>query len=233
MASKKRCEEMAAVIVWNGDISSDEEEVLYSLLPEEEWRESYSFSFVDSIKFNEKFDNFYLNAHKKEFLQTWASMLKKNFTIYVKAYLYQTCGNWSLAAYNTDAVDKTQSIFLKINNNTSDDSSEAIYMESISLKNDSLLPNGLTKLLQGFHEDACEWNLWLTSEIMFLLLNLCTCIAWKNKRYKLMLTFLPLYLCWGCMMVASPASMIYRYSFYILLSLPLVLTMTWRDIGYK
>lgn len=223
--------QMAAVIVWNGDISSDEAEVLYSLLPEDEWKESYSFSFVDTIKFNEQFDNFYLNAHKKEFLQTWASMLKKNFTIYVKAYLYQTYGNWSLAAYNTDAVDKTQSIFLKINNNTSDDSSEAVYMESISLKNDSLLPNGLTKLLQGFHEDACEWNLWLTPGIMFLLLNLCTCIVWKNKRYKLMLTFLPLYLCWGCMMVASPASMIYRYSFYLLLSLPFVLTMTWRDIG--
>lgn len=223
--------QMAATIVWNGDISSDEAEILYSILPEEEWKKSYSFSFVDTIKFNEQFDNFYLNAHKKEFLQTWASMLKKNFTIYVKAYLYQTYGNWSLAAYNTDAVDKTQSIFLRINNNTGEDSSEAKYLESISLKNHSLLPNDVTELLQELYEDACEWNLWLTPGIMFSLLNLCTCIAWKNRRYRLILTFLPLYLCWGCMMVASPASMIYRYSFYLLLSLPFVLTMTWRDIG--
>ena len=225
--------QMAATVVWNGNMSEDEEEVLYAVLPEEKWRQNYAFAFVDPIKFDEHFDNLYLAAHKKEFLQTWASMLKKNLTIYVKAYLYHTYGNWSLAAYNTNAVDKTQSIFLQLNNNTGDTSIWGEYLASISLKNDSLLPNGLTKLLQEFHEDACEWNLWLTPGIMFLLLNLCTCIAWKNKRYKLMLTFLPLYLCWGCMMVASPASMIYRYSFYILLSLPFVLTMTWRDIGYK
>lgn len=225
--------QMAATVVWNGNISEEEEEVLYAVLPEEKWRQNYAFAFVDPIKFDEHFDTLYLAAHKKEFLQTWASMLKKNLTIYVKAYLYHTYGNWSLAAYNTNAVDKTQSIFLKLNNNTGDTSIWGEYLASISLKNDSLLPNGLTKLLQGFYEDACEWNLWLTPGIMFLLLNLCTCIVWKNKRYKLMLTFLPLYLCWGCMMVASPASMIYRYSFYILLSLPFVLTMTWRDIGYK
>ena len=73
--------------------------------------------------------------------------------------------------------------------------------QSISLKNYSLLPNDMTELLQGFYEDACEWNLWLTPGIMFLLLNLCTCIVWKNKRYKLMLTFLPLYLC--CLLYTS------------------------------
>lgn len=225
--------QMAAAVVWNGNISEEEEEVLYAVLPEEKWRQNYAFAFVDPIKFDEHFDTLYLAAHKKEFLQTWASMLKKNLTIYVKAYLYHTYGNWSLAAYNTNAVDKTQSIFLKLNNNTGDTSIWGEYLASISLKNYSLLPNDMTELLQGFYEDACEWNLWLTPGIMFLLLNLCTCIVWKNKRYKLMLTFLPLYLCWGCMMVASPASMIYRYSFYILLSLPFVLTMTWRDIGYK
>lgn len=225
--------QMAATVVWNGNISEEEEEVLYAVLPEEKWRQNYAFAFVDPIKFDEHFDTLYLAAHKKEFLQTWASMLKKNLTIYVKAYLYHTYGNWSLAAYNTNAVDKTQSIFLKLNNNTGDTSIWGEYLASISLKNYSLLPNDMTELLQGFYEDACEWNLWLTPGIMFLLLNLCTCIVWKNKRYKLMLTFLPLYLCWGCMMVASPASMIYRYSFYLLLSLPFVLTMTWRDIGYK
>ena len=225
--------QMAATVVWNGNISEEEEEVLYAVLPEEKWRQNYAFAFVDPIKFDEHFDTLYLAAHKKEFLQTWASMLKKNLTIYVKAYLYHTYGNWSLAAYNTNAVDKTQSIFLKLNNNTGGTSIWGEYLASISLKNYSLLPNDMTELLQGFYEDACEWNLWLTPGIMFLLLNLCTCIVWKNKRYKLMLTFLPLYLCWGCMMVASPASMIYRYSFYILLSLPFVLTMTWRDIGYK
>lgn len=225
--------QMAATVVWNGNISEEEEEVLYAVLPEEKWRQNYAFAFVDPIKFDEHFDTLYLAAHKKEFLQTWASMLKKNLTIYVKAYLYHTYGNWSLAAYNTNAVDKTQSIFLKLNNNTGDTSIWGEYLASISLKNYSLLPNDMTELLQGFYEDACEWNLWLTPGIMFLLLNLCTCIVWKNKRYKLMLTFLPLYLCWGCMVVASPASMIYRYSFYLLLSLPFVLTMTWRDIGYK
>ena len=225
--------QMAATVVWNGNISEEEEEVLYAVLPEEKWRQNYAFAFVDPIKFDEHFDTLYLAAHKKEFLQTWASMLKKNLTIYVKAYLYHTYGNWSLAAYNTNAVDKTQSIFLKLNNNTGDTSIWGEYLASISLKNYSLLPNDMTELLQGFYENACEWNLWLTPGIMFLLLNLCTCIVWKNKRYKLMLTFLPLYLCWGCMMIASPASMIYRYSFYLLLSLPFVLTMTWRDIGYK
>ena len=93
--------QMAATVVWNGNISEDEEEVLYAVLPEEKWRQNYAFAFVDPIKFDEHFDNLYLAAHKKEFLQTWASMLKKNLTIYVKAYLYHTYGNWSLAAYNT------------------------------------------------------------------------------------------------------------------------------------
>ena len=63
-------------------------------------------------------------------------------------------GNWSLAAYNTNAVDKTQSIFLKLNNNTGDTSIWGEYLASISLKNYSLLPNDMTELLQGFYEDG-------------------------------------------------------------------------------
>ncbi len=69
--------QMAATVVWNGNISEDEEEVLYAVLPEEKWRQNYAFAFVDPIKFDEHFDNLYLAAHKKRIFANMGKYVKK------------------------------------------------------------------------------------------------------------------------------------------------------------
>ena len=56
--------------------------------------------------------------------------------------------------------------------------------------------------------------------IMFVLLVAIYLLVWRQGQLAILL--LPLFLTWGTMMVATPASMIYRYNLYLVLALPMV-----------
>lgn len=87
-------QQMAAVIVNDGEFSDKDEEFLYRLLPEEEWKNSYTPCLVDTIKWNPQFDAEFLEENKGEFFRVWFSGLTQNFCEYVKAYGMETLGFW-------------------------------------------------------------------------------------------------------------------------------------------
>ena len=105
----------------SANLSEDESNTLNQLLPIDIWKENYRPSFADKMKFNEEFNNDWLNQHKILFLKTWAAILKDNFPIYVKAYLCHSYDYWALIPHFSN-VNYPQSFFTKINNNTSADS---------------------------------------------------------------------------------------------------------------
>lgn len=212
--------QIGAVLAENGYISEEDKEVLGNLLPLEVWRDTYCFWFSDSIKFNGNFNNQWLNENKAKFIDTWFSVLKDNLGIYVKAYLCHTFGLWNVSPYNP--TDYTQSYFTRINNNTGDDSIWGEFCTDKHLINRDINHRFLSKQINTFLATCFRINLVLRPGIMFWVIVGFMLILCVYKQYQVCFIFLPCLLNWITMMIAAPGSYIYRYSFYLVLSLPLL-----------
>lgn len=53
-------QQIARVIVYDGKISNEQKEFINTIMPEEEWKDSYTPCIVDTIKWNPKFDKVFL-----------------------------------------------------------------------------------------------------------------------------------------------------------------------------
>ncbi len=203
----------------------DEEDLkeLNELLPIETWKKNYKPSFADDVKLNENFDNEWLNQNKITFVRIWFKIMLKNFPIYVKAYICHSYGYWGLLKY---PPDMTQSYFISINNNTSEDSSWGVFCKENNLQNQSILPQGVSAKLENLFGTLIMKNFSFTPGVMIWLVFLCAMILFGKKMYTACVPYLPIIFTWGTMMVASPASLIYRYSYYLVLVLPIVIVMT-------
>lgn len=87
-------QQIAAVVVQNGNISDAELEYIEHIIPLEDIPKAYKASTVDSLKYYESFDNEYLNNHSGKYLQVWAGIVWKNPWIATKAWLMTTRGFW-------------------------------------------------------------------------------------------------------------------------------------------
>ncbi|MCH4207798.1 MAG: DUF6020 family protein [Solobacterium sp.] len=90
----------AAVINEGGVLSESDEEVLYTLLPEENWKEDYEPCLVDSIKWDSAFNQEYLEANKRTFLKTVLHVVSENPGICLKQYVMSTFGYWKIGVQN-------------------------------------------------------------------------------------------------------------------------------------
>lgn len=224
-------QQMAAVIARDGDISEEEAEFLNRVLPLDRWKEWYIFDFVDRIKFHPEFDLSYLNAHKREYVKTWYSLLKKNFKIYVDAYLFHTYQLWNVAGFDRSCLDYTQSVFVRLNNNESDESNSGLYLQSIGLKNDSVFPEIFVNALKDTFVKACELNLLLNPGCMICILILCTFFLLAARRLAELVFLLPQISFWIIFMAATPAGGPFRYSYYLLVCLPFSIALTWKAVS--
>ena len=220
--------QIGAVLAENGYISEEDKEVLGNLLPVEVWRDTYCFWFSDSIKFNGNFNNQWLNENKAKFIDTWFSVLKDNLGIYVKAYLCHTFGLWNVSPYNP--TDYTQSYFTRINNNTGDDSFWGEFCRANNLENKEIAPGSIRAQLDSIFRGGFCINLIVGAGIMLWLCVWCMIELIIYKKYRICLVFLPVLLNWATLMVAAPASFIYRYSFYLVVSLPLLFLITLMQV---
>ena len=196
---------------------------LNKLLPIETWKENYRPSFADYIKLDKRFDNDWLNQNKISFIKIWFKIMLKNFPIYVKAYICHSYGYWGLLKY---PPDMTQSYFTSINNNTNEDSEWGVFCEKNNLLNQSMLPQEVSAKLENLFGTAIMKNFSFTPGAMMWLVFLCVTILFGKKMYVACVPYLPIIFTWGTMMIASPASLIYRYSYYLVLALPIVVVMT-------
>lgn len=224
-------QQMAAVIARDGTMSEEEAEFLNRVLPLERWREWYIFDFVDRIKFHPEFDLTFLNEHKAEYVKTWYSLLKKNFNIYVDAYLFHTYQLWNVAGFDRSCLDYTQSVFVRLNNNETDESASGQYLQSIGLKNDSAFPQMFVNALTDTFVKACELNLLLNPGCMICILILCTFFLLAARRLEELIFILPQVFFWLIFMMATPAGGPFRYSYYLLVCLPFSILLTWKAVS--
>jgi len=89
-------------VLWEGkEFSKEDMAFLEELMPQEKVKEVYQPGFTDPYKFDEEFDDAFLNDNVGEFMKVWSHGLVPYFGEYVKAYLHQTLGYWYYGATNT------------------------------------------------------------------------------------------------------------------------------------
>lgn len=218
--------QIGAVLTVDGYISEQNKQVLNELLPINIWRESHRFSFVDIIKYNNNFNNQWLNDNKGKFIKVWASILRDNLAIYIKAYFCHTYGFWNLSPFNITSIDYSQSYFTRINNNTSDDSYWGEFCTVNKLHNSKIGPGTVREQMDIIFKLAFKVNLILGAGVMFWICMWFVIELIVNRKYKMCCIFLPTIINWSILMIAAPISFVYRYSFYLVLSLPVLFLAT-------
>lgn len=206
----------------NSKLSEDDLNTLNNVLPIENWKNNYQPSFVDRIKFHEKFDNNWLNKNKAIFIKTWWHIVSNNLMTSIKAYMCHSYGYWSLMPF---PPDESQSVFTAINNNTSPESVWGLFCSENNLQNHSLFPQSISGMITYALQSYCLVNMLVTPGFMIMLICIAVAMLVKRRGKRIIVVLLPVYVNWGTMMIASPASLIYRYSFYLLLISPIVYAM--------
>lgn len=193
-------QQISRTVVLHGNMSEEDKKYLNQLLPVSEY-EKYTPMLVDSIKWNPKFNNEILNDNPKKFIKVWANVLPHNFKTYVDAYLLNTYGFWA-------PFEKNAYGFLDTRVNTN----------NLNIKQIDLI-----KLSTGssLMERVIEKRNFLGSGTLFCLMIVGFYLYWLKKRKLLWLGYLPSFLTWLSIMVATPVAFSLRYVFILAVSLPL------------
>lgn len=89
-------QQVARVLVLDGNMSEEDREFMLTIMPIEKWREHYAPMVVDPIKAGPYIDNMgFFESHIKEFLELWARNLPNNLQMYVDAFVLETFGFWA------------------------------------------------------------------------------------------------------------------------------------------
>ena len=89
-------QQLAAAVVYDGDMSEAEREVVDTILPLEDYRNVYQPGIVDVIKWNEDFNVEYVRGNRGKILKTWIGVGTKNPGIYLRAWSLNTFGYWAV-----------------------------------------------------------------------------------------------------------------------------------------
>lgn len=194
-------QQIARTVAYDGNITQEQEEFLNKILPIEKWKIRYEPCLVDSIKCDSNFDTKFLADHKVEFLKVWAQMLPSNFKEYVKAYLMNTYGFWSIEIKNRYGFVDT---YMTINNLRIKKTDIIKKATGKSMKKVFSIPDFL----------GAGTLLWITilSGIILII----------NKKQKYLLVLLPCMISWLSIMVATPVAFSLRYVFMMAYALPLI-----------
>ena len=92
-------QQVARVIAYDGNINNVEEEFVNDIIPVEKLKTVYTPQLVDSIKWNEDFNDNFLKIIKGVF-ESLVFYLKKNPRIYLESWCLSTYGYWSLNTWS-------------------------------------------------------------------------------------------------------------------------------------
>ena len=197
-------QQIAAVIVNDGSVTAEEEKFLYTLLPEEEWKNSYAPCLVDKIKWNEHFDDEFLEENKGQFLETWFSLLIKNFPEYVKAYGMETLGFWKVGVQD-----------------------EYGYIDTFITENGyGICEIDTFQKITGtsLNEFVRTFRVYIGSGTLLWLILAAALFVLRDKT-RLWIVFIPALGNWLTTMIATPVAFSLRYVYVFALGLPLFLAL--------
>ena len=196
-------QQIAAVIGENRNLSDSQQEILFNIISEEDWKNRYSPTISDNLK--DAVNKDYLQSHLKDFLLVWAQLLIPNFFTYVRAYMMQTLGFWQPGVFLGGYLDYWIGI---------QDLFDAGYVNrdfieeitGVSVKED------LISMIKFIPSGTIVWIMWFSFTAIFN----------QSEKKKRLMLFLPLIVSWLVVMLATPIAYYYRYIFMIPTALPII-----------
>ena len=180
-------------------------------MPVEKVKEVYQPGYTDPYKFDEEFNDTFLNDNVGAFLGVWWNGCKEHFGSYVKAYLMQTVGYWHYGETNSVC---TQGI-----------SENTLGVEQVDviqqLTGISLEPVFEKLVLAGRKAPlVCMFG---SMAMQMLAVFLLTIQYGRRKKAVMMVWLMPLMLLWVTIMIATPAFCLLRYLFPVFLLWPVLI----------
>ena len=199
-------------VLWEDKRFSDEDmEFLEALMPIEKVKEVYEPGYTDPYKFDEDFNDDFLNENAGRFLGVWWNGCKTYFPEYVEAYLMQTVGYWHYGETNSVSTQGIVENTLGIEQYDVGDHITGFSLEPIIEK--LVLAGRKAPVICVFGSMAMQ---------MFAVLLLILQYV-RDGRGKMCVYLIPLVILWGTIMVATPASCLLRYLFPIFLLWPFMI----------
>jgi hypothetical protein len=205
-------QQISYVVVEGEPLSEEQQAFIDQIIPSDRIREVYDPFVADYIKFDESFDNEFLDANKGEFLNVWAEVLKEYPADYIKAYAMLTIGYWHPLTENriayfgiTSSEASSYGIVSDGNNLFHLASNRAVIEHSFDLFQLRLIP------FVFFMNIGCLF--WTVMYLFHLSL--------RKDRKQAKLVFLPHFLLWVTLMIAVPVFCDFRYLYAYAAVLPI------------
>ena len=199
-------------VLWEGkEFSKEDMAFLEELMPQEKVKEVYQPGFTDPYKFDEEFDNAFLNDNVGEFMKVWSHGLVPYFGEYVKAYLHQTLGYWYYGATNTVCTQGCTENTLGVAQTDVIDNLTGISLEPIFEK--AVLAGRKAPIVCMLGSMALQ--MWM---VFILIIQYV-----REGRGRQGICLLPLVILWGTLLIATPAFCLLRYLYPVFLLWPFMI----------
>lgn len=213
-------QQISSVVANNGDIDEGSRELLMSVVELDKIESAYNPHEADWVKniIVSEGNTGIITSKKNEFLRLWVKLGLKNPGLYLQAFVNQTEG------FYTPDIQRWQYI-------------EGVWDTDMPIYTTPLLPQPICKALKWY---TGEWwydipilgliksiGFWVW--ILFIAFGLCLI----KKEYKAASLFLPVLICWGTILLATPAYAEFRYAYSIFTTLPVLLVSSLYSRGNK
>jgi len=207
-------QQVCRVVALKRTISIDDLNYINNIMQTKQIEQKYNKDSIDTIKWSPLFNRKFLDTHKKQFIRVWFDLGKKYPYDYIKAWIYMTRGFWWYLPWNAGQSKfghaYEDSIYLADN--------KVGMADGYKISDLDLLPESVKRVLGHYVWDNSIFIpsgpcLWLTILICFLL--------FLRKRKLYIIALLPAILCSGTLILATPISNCFRYTFYYALCLPI------------
>lgn len=195
-------QQISCVVATDGSSLTEAEiEEIEKIMPVDCIKENYDCTCVDRIKFNASFNSVYVETHPASVLKLWLKLLPGHFKTYVRAYMAETLGFWHpyVQSVSFGYIDRY------------------IAENYFGIKGCDLFEKffgiSIKKQLDGFTPVIGSGSL---AWIMIISANVCVA---KGQNKKLWF-YLPGFLNWVTIMIATPVAFSLRYVFVLLLLMP-------------
>ncbi len=218
-------QQLGRVAKMDGARSEQAAAFMNALLPDAEWKKEYSPYTVDFVKWHDHFQRNRLNREKGEFLKIWAETGAANPRLYVEGWLTETYALWNLDPLEYGVQSRFG--WALTDENT----------KNMKPKENDLMAVGNfpmpAKVKAFFGNMSFEGSRFLGTGLCLWLTLFAGLIFYERGQKGLVLALLPLWVNTATLLLSTPASAVFRYSFAYVLVIPLVvlLVVLKRDRG--
>lgn len=205
-------QQVARTIAYDGNISEENKDFINNIFPIEKWKEKYEPMSVDPIKWDEDFQKDFFSDNKIKFIKVWAEILPSNLETYIKSYLLETYGFWSIGEQVEYGLTGNGIV------------PNELYIHHINLLN-NIFGVSIEEYVPKPYFIGSGTLLWLTvlSGVILILI----------KKYKYVITLLPCLFSILTILIATPVAFSLRYVFMVALSLPFIIIIPFMEKDVK